>query len=139
MNYYDFINIGNVDIEKAIQDSISEVKDELKDLTQERTCRIYCSHLSHFLHEKHVLHRILDTMDFDYPYSHQFIVVPINQSLEYVLDLTFEQFQNDSFPQILKEGYQKMTREQVSNYLDITGNSSYKMVHLEENMHKTVK
>jgi hypothetical protein len=136
---YDFLNIGNVDIEKAIQDSISDVKKELQDLTQERTCRVYSSYISQNLHKKHVLHRMMDTLDFDYPYSHQFVVVPINQKEEYLIDLTFEQFQNDSFPQILQEGYQKVNRREFSNYLDITGNCMEKRVNNEEKMHKTSK
>ena len=76
MNVYDLENIGNVEKEREIKDTISEGKESLKDLNTDAQRR------------RHILNRIITTDGFGYSYSHQCNLVPIDEKSFYLIDLT---------------------------------------------------
>ena len=114
------LNIGNKDIKKLIEKSIKETKNDLDNLTDERTCMIYTGYLYMKLLEKHVLAYVVDTFDnLKMDYKHQFVVVPIDGKNTYVIDLTYGQFgMNEEFNDIYTKGYQMLNKEMYNKYLD---------------------
>ena len=52
-------NIGKIDQNKAISDSIKNVTDELNDLTKDRMCKVYSSYVYNELKKNHVLARLI--------------------------------------------------------------------------------
>ena len=116
---YDLLNIKNVDIEKEIIASIKETKEELNGLTTNRTCKIYSSKLNEILKRKSSVNRLVDTKTKDMDYSHQFVIVPKNDSLFYVIDLTANQFNyNSLYDDMYNKGYMIMNDEEYNQYLD---------------------
>ena len=116
---YDLLNIKNVDIEKEIIASIKETKEELNGLTTNRTCKIYSSKINEILKKKSIVNRLVDTKTKDMDYSHQFVIVPKNDILFYVIDLTANQFNyNSLYDDMYNKGYMIMNDEEYNQYLD---------------------
>ena len=122
MNIEDLINIKKDSVEERIKNAIENTKDELKGLTTDTTCMIYSAYLSRNLYKEHLANQIISTDEFDYPYTHQFNVVPKNEEELYLIDLTYPQFQVSEFPELLQKGYILIKGEQIREYLDIVGN-----------------
>ena len=123
MKIENIINIKGVSLEEKIKRTIDETKDELSGLTTETTCMIYSSYLSENLRREHIAHEIVSTKEYEYPYEHIFIVVPKDEKSSYIVDLTYEQFQSNKFPELLQKGYILIKEgEQLRNYLDVVGN-----------------
>ena len=118
----DYSNILNVNKEEVIKEVINKTKSELDGLTKERTCKVYSDYISHNLHLKNILHRNIDTKDFDYNYSHKFCIVP-NEEDYYLIDLTYSQFNNFEFVDLLIDGYTDITKDELKRYMDIVGKS----------------
>jgi len=124
MNVYDLLNLGNVDKEQGIKDAISEVKEALKDLNTDATCKIYSGYITDALRRKHILNRIITTDDFGCSYSHQFNLVPKDEKTYYLIDLTYEQFHREEFPNLKENGYMIVEDDSFRTYLEITGATS---------------
>ena len=113
------LNIANVDLEKAIEESIAETRNDLNNLTDERTCMIYTSYLYMKLLEKKVLAYTVDTYDdLKMDYRHQFVIVPKDGKKNYVVDLTYGQFgEDEEFSDIYDKGYQLLSKEEYDDYI----------------------
>lgn len=116
----DLLNITNIDVEKTIKDIIDYIRNEYKDLTKERTCKIYSKLIYIELKKRHIVNvKLEDTsVDYGFDYSHQFVSV-VDKDKKYIIDLTYRQF-FDEIPNNFKElddyGYQKVN--DISEYLD---------------------
>lgn len=121
MNVYDLINLNNIDIEEAIKEIISDVRSELKDLDTDKTCKIYSSYVTEGLRRKHIVNRIVDSKDLDCLYSHRFNLVPADGKEYYLIDLTYEQFDSEDFPELIQDGYMKVNDKTFNRYLDVVG------------------
>ena len=119
MNY---TNILNLDKEEIIIDVIKLVKKELSELTTDRTCKIYSNYVSLYLRANYILHRNIDTGEYGYDYSHKFCLVPKDEDY-YLIDLTFSQFNNLEFLDLLIDGYTIVNKEELHRYLEIVGKS----------------
>ena len=118
-NLYDLLNISNKSIEDEIIDAIKKTKESLNGLTTYRMCKIYSSNLSSVLKKKNILHKLIDTSTKDMDYAHQFVIVPKNDDISYVIDLTFDQFgYNSLFDEMYKNGYMVMNDYIYNMYLD---------------------
>ena len=118
----DYSNILNKNKEEVIKEVINKTKIELDGLTKERTCKVYSDYISHNLHLNNILHRNIDTKDYDYNYSHKFCIVP-NEKDYYLIDLTYSQFNNYEFVDLLIDGYTDITKDELKRYMDIVGKS----------------
>ena len=120
------LNIGKIDIEEMIREGIKETREELENLTTERTCLIYTSHLYKNLRKRGVLAYIIDTQkEFNMEYSHYFIIIPKNRDSNYIVDLTYEQFKYDqAFDSMYNDGYQVLSSDMYKRYLSNIGNIS---------------
>ena len=121
MNVYDLINLEESDKEKMIQEAIKETKRNLPGLTDGLTCKIYSSYMTEQLRKRHVVNRKIDTSDLNCPYSHVFNLVPIDEKEYFLIDITYSQFQNNDFEDLLKNGYTRVDNDRFNDYLEITG------------------
>lgn len=123
MRIEDLTNIKNLDLEKEIVEAIEETKEELPNLTTDTTCMIYSDYLSRNLTKRHINNRIVSTDEYeDYSYYHKFNIVVKDKNLFYLIDLTYKQFQNDKFSELLQKGYMLVDIDTYQEYLDIVGN-----------------
>ena len=115
---YDLLNItGNK--EDKIKEAIIKTKEELKDLTERQTCKIYSSYLSNNLTNNHIINKIIKTGDFS-SYDHHFILVPKSSEDYYLIDLTYSQFNNNEyFEELLSKGYTIVNESMLMIYLSI--------------------
>ncbi len=123
MNVYDLLNINKIDIEEAIKDTVKTVREQYKKLDTDLTCMIYSGAVSDELRKKHVLNRMVDSEDLGCVYNHRFNLVPIEEDY-YVIDLTYEQFKSDDFPELKNNGYMLMNDSNFKHYLEIVGYTS---------------
>ena len=131
MNAYDLLNLDKLDKKEKIEKAIQETKMELRNFPVEQACIIYSNALRKNLARNHVLNRSIDTKDYEYPYSHHFNLVPIDEEHLYLIDLTFAQFHRDGFPELLEKGYTVVDENTFPTYMRIVGNSD-KPVSLKE-------
>ena len=125
MNVYDLINLNNIDIEESIKDTIFEVRNILKDLNKNRTCKVYSSYITDGLRRRHIVNRIVDSKELDCLYSHQFNLVPCDGKDYYLIDLTYEQFNSEEFPELIQDGYIKVDDNTFNRYLDVVGMKAF--------------
>ena len=127
MNLYDKItNIREIDKTKVIEEVIKEVKNEYQKLTTKRTCVIYSSLVYILLNQRHISTRIINTRDLGFNFEHQFCLVPYQNKEYYLIDLTYEQFNNTSFNELLQNGYIIINDLDFNNYLNIITNGESK-------------
>ena len=120
MNLYDKItNIRELDKTKIIEEVIKEVKNEYQKLTTKRTCVIYSSLVYLLLNQKHISTRIINTRDLGLNFEHQFCLVPYHNKEYYLIDLTYDQFNNISFKTLLQNGYIIINDLDFNKYLNI--------------------
>lgn len=107
-------------LKEKIEYTIKEVRSEYYNLDEEFTCYFYTSILTKKLREQQVSgFRVIDSEnDLLLSYRHFFILIPDKMDC-YLLDLTFSQFRNNSFSELLKNGYIKIDEEKWLNYLKI--------------------
>ncbi len=122
MNISDLLNLDGSNVEDKIVDTIDDVRVELKDLTTDLTCKIYSDYIKNSLTKKHVISRVVNTSDLDLPYEHQFNVVLDGIDNYYLIDLTYSQFKNSEFIDLLFQGFMKIKNKDFSRYLEIVGN-----------------
>lgn len=124
MELYDIMkNISRIDIEEELIDAISITRSQLEGLTEERMCKVYSSYLQEELKKRHILARIINTIDLGLNYEHHFILISSNDSNYILADLTFSQFEtNTEFDQLLEKGYQYIDNKGLANYLSIINN-----------------
>ena len=121
-NLYDILNLtGNK--EDKIKSCIKKVKLELNDLVEEQTCKIYSSYVSDELYKNHVINRIIRTGDLS-SYDHHFVLVPKDGDNYFLIDLTYSQFKNDTFKNLLNDGYIVIKKDELNNYLRIVTSKS---------------
>lgn len=121
-NLYDILNLtGNK--EDKIKSCIKKVKLELSDLVEEQTCKIYSSYVSDELYKNHVINRIIRTGDLS-SYDHHFVLVPKDGDNYFLIDLTYSQFKNDTFKNLLNDGYIVIKKDELNNYLRIVTSKS---------------
>lgn len=142
MDLYNLMtNINGKNIEEELKESILVVKEKLKDLTNERTCKIYSGYLLDELTKRHVTARLINSLDLGIPYEHHFLLIPDID--EYFLaDLTFLQFnvQPEAFLKLLKDGYQRIDSIAINVYLRIISSGEYKeLTEVEKVFYKEVK
>lgn len=116
----DILNIDGKSIPDKIEDAIENVRKQLPNLTTERTCIIYSEYMKKELDKLHTINRIIRTKELDYPYNHHFNIV-IDKNSYYIVDLTYKQFQNPEFLDLIFKGYQEMSENDVKKYLEIVG------------------
>ena len=114
------LNIDNINVEDKIVDTIDETRVELRDLTTDQTCKYYSSSIKKNLNKKHLINRIVNTSDYDLPYEHQFNVALGNYKY-YLIDLTYSQFKNSEFVDLLFLGYMQIDNDIFNEYLEIVG------------------
>ena len=127
MNIYDLLNIMGNSKEEAIIEAIATTKEELTSLTKESTCLIYSSYLTRNLLKKHIVNRLINTKDLNYPYEHQFNLIPLDEKNAYLVDLCFSQFHSKEFPSLELDGYIIVDDARLSTYLEIVGQDNKKV------------
>ena len=114
-------NILNKDYESTLKEVIKLAQVELKNLTKVQTCKIYSFWLSDSLNKKHILNKVINTVDLGFLYEHLFVLVPkdLMKKEYFVVDLTFLQFNNkeDKYKDLLENGYQVMNDLVFNEYL----------------------
>lgn len=127
MSVYDLLkNVYGKNNEEQLIKSISAVKETLKDLDEDRMCKVYSNFLSNELSNNHVPSRIINTLDLDAGYEHHFILVPTNTEGYFLADMTFSQFspKQEKLTCLLEKGYQLIDDEGFNKYLNVvTGNN----------------
>ena len=124
MNVYDLLNIARIEKEEAIIEAIEKTKKELENLTTESTCLIYSSYLTRNLGKLHILNKLINTKDYDYPYEHQFNLIPLDERNAYLVDLCFEQFHSPKLKSLKLDGYIIVDDKMLETYLEIVGQDS---------------
>ena len=123
-------NILNENQEELLKQAIEKVKQELKDLTPERTCKIYNNYLYQEIIKRHINAKLINTLDLNCTYEHQFVLLSIyknGESTFFLADLTFSQFVKEAniFSDLLTNGYQKVDDFMFNQYLSIVLNKEY--------------
>ncbi len=127
MKLDDLLNIDNIDVEDKIVDAIDDTREELRELTTDQTCKYYSSSIKNNLTKRHLINRIVNTSDYDLPYEHQFNVVYGNDNY-YLIDLTYSQFKNTDFIDLLFLGYMKIDNNIFNDYLKLVGKEECKVL-----------
>lgn len=125
MELYDRIkNIRGNNNEEVLKTSILNVREKLKGLVEERMCKIYSGFLIEELNKNHVPSRLVNTLDLNLEYEHEFVLVPSNEKGYFLADLTFSQFNNEENELINLStfGYQYMDDSCLKMYLSIISN-----------------
>ena len=122
MELYNLItNIRNTNKEQEIKKVIDTVRNNLSNLTEERTCFIYSSYLYQELQKNNINSRIVSTKDLLCEYEHRFVLVPdnIEEETYFLIDLTYSQFDKKEplFDKLLKDGYQQINNDLWNFYL----------------------
>ena len=125
-------NISGESNEEGLKKSITTVKEKLKDLTEERTCKIYNGLLYQELINNHIPSKLMNTKDLDMDYEHVYVMVLGDIDGYLLADLTFSQFNNNSveFNDLIQNGYQHVNDKLMDDYLDIMA---------DHNLNKTIK
>ena len=108
MNINDLLNLNGGNVLEKVVDSIDEVRDEIGDLTTDLTCKIYSDYLKRSLTNKHIINRVINTNDLGLSYEHLFNIVVDGIDNYYLIDLTYKQFKNSEFVDLLFQGYMKV-------------------------------
>ncbi len=125
---YSLINFSGVPVSEKIEKAIDKTYEEIGVLTSDRTCMVYCGFLLENLKKEHAISRLVDTNDLGCRFQHQFILVN-NGDGHYLVDLTFEQFKDDSFSDLLDRGYMDISDKDFHRYLEsVTGEACLKSV-----------
>lgn len=120
MDVYDLArNVRGINIENEIKDTIKSVREEYSNLITEQTCMIYSGLLCEALKDRHVSVRIVNTGDLDFRYEHMFLIANSGYLKYYLIDLTYSQFKDDSFKELLENGYQEIDNSNINKYLNI--------------------
>ena len=118
LNVFDLLNLDGKTVDEKIKRSIAKTKEELSNLDTERMCMVYSGYLLDNLRREHAICRLVDTNDLGLDYQHQFILVNNGES-HYLVDLTFDQFGDDSWDKLLEDGYDQVDDEKFSKYLKV--------------------
>lgn len=119
-NFYDkLLNIRGLDVEEEIKKVVFETREHFKNLTEERTCRIYSGMVYDKLREKGISARLIDTADFGEDYSHVFVMVPFENKY-FLVDLTYSQFldNENGINSLVNDGYVLMDNDMWKNYME---------------------
>lgn len=111
-------NIRGINVEEEIKYTINDVREKLKDLTKERMCAVYSGYLYEEMKKRHLNVRIINTLDLALNFKHYFILVN-GEGIFYLVDLTYEQFSNSNFNNLLIDGYMKLDNNILNEYLSI--------------------
>ena len=122
MDINELLKILESNVEDEIIDTIKEVNTELNGLTKEGTCLIYSDYITRSLRDKDVSTKRINTKDLDYPYEHQFNIVPFDDNSYYLIDLCFEQFKSKNFSSLVSDGYMIVDDSLFKKYMKIVGN-----------------
>ena len=131
MDLSELLKLLDSNVEDEIIKSIESVNKELEGLTKEGTCLIYSDYITRSLRDKDITTKRINTKYFDYPYEHQFNLVPFDNDNYYLIDLCFGQFKRDDFPSLVEDGYMIVDDSYFNNYMKIVGNSN-KNISLKE-------
>lgn len=129
MELYNMLkNISGKNNEEELKKCISNVRNTLNGLEPYRTCKIYSSFLLNELNKQHIPARLINTLDLGLKYEHIFILVPSNKTGYFLVDLTFSQFNSklEQLNQLLNNGYQFMTDNNLKEYLNIISKGNLK-------------
>ena len=116
-NLYDILNIGG-NKEDIIKSCINTARYDLRNVVEKQRCKIYSSYLSDLLSQKHIINKVIRTGDFS-SYDHHFVMVPKDSDNYYLIDLTYSQFNNDYFIELLEDGYTIINNATLLIYLSI--------------------
>ena len=124
--YKQMRNIRGKSNREELEKCIKIVRARFKDLTEQRTCKIYNGELYKDLISNHIPAKLMNTKDLDMNYEHVYVMVLDDTDGYLVADLTFSQFENDDekFSDLKDNGYMKMDEELYADYLDILSNSN---------------
>lgn len=111
-------NIRGINIEEEIKNAIYMVRNVLRGLTKNQTCAIYSSYLFEEMKRRHLNVRLINTLDLNLNFEHYFILIN-NEGEFYLADLTYEQFNNHNFDNLLINGYMKINDNILNDYLNI--------------------
>lgn len=128
MELYNMLkNISGKNNEEELIKSISLIKEELYDLTEERMCKVYNGYLFKELRNQHVPARLINTLDLGLDYEHEFVLVPSNEKGYFLADLTFSQFNSDAndLELLLKNNYQSINDSEINHYFSIITNKTF--------------
>lgn len=111
-------NIRGVNAEEEIKNAIYTVKNELFGLTENQTCVIYSSHVFDELKQRHLNVRLINTLDLGLNFEHYFVLVS-SEGKYFIVDLTYSQFSNSNFNEILVNGYMMVDNNKLNKYLSL--------------------
>ena len=141
MSLYDrMLNIANLNKESIIRKAIENTKSDLNGLDYERMCLVYNWYLYENLKDMSCLAYIVDTDDLGFDYKHRFVLVPVDDSNYYLVDLTYKQFgkDDDILSKLSSDGYEKIDNDKYNYYLSkVTG--SEKDITIDESLFREAK
>ena len=141
MSLYDrMLNIANLNKEFIIRKAIENTKSDLDGLDYERMCLVYNWYLYENLKDMSCLAYIVDTDDLGFDYKHRFVLVPVDNNLYYLVDLTYKQFgkDDDILSKLSSDGYEKIDNDKYCYYLSkVTG--SDKDITIDESLFREAK
>ena len=141
MSLYDrMLNIANLNKESIIRKAIENTKSDLNGLDYERMCLVYNWYLYENLKDMSCLAYIVDTDDLGFDYKHRFVLVPVDDSNYYLVDLTYKQFgkDDDILSKLSSDGYEKIDNDKYCYYLSkVTG--SDKDITIDESLFREAK
>lgn len=128
--YEQMQNILGNNILTELNHAITETNIELAGLIKERMCKVYNSVLYANLQKRHILAKLVNTLDLGLNYEHLFVLVYDKEYM--VVDLTFLQFPNkdkEIFKKLLEVGYQEMNDNLFNSYLrNIENNDKFFLI-----------
>lgn len=120
-------NIYGKNNEEELIKSISNVRETLSGLLEERMCKVYSGFLLRELNNHHVPSRLINSLDLGIEYEHMFVLVPSNDTGYFLADLTFSQFntEHEQLNQLLSKGYQHIDDNSLNCYLNIISKGNF--------------
>lgn len=111
-------NIRGINVEEEIKKAILKVRNELTCLTENQTCLIYSSYLFEDLKYRGINVRLINTMDLGLNFEHYFVLVKSADNY-FLGDLTYSQFLDSNFNNLLIDGYMKLDNNILNEYLSL--------------------
>ncbi len=105
--------------EDEIKMCIKKTLDDLQTIEKKGNCKTYSAYLSYYLRMNHIPNKVVRTSDLGYNYSHDFVLVPKDSNNYYLIDLTYEQFNNENFKELLFKGYEEINDLEFDLYMSV--------------------
>ena len=116
--YNRLLNISNNSINNIIEDAVKMARDTIP--VPDRMCILASNLIYNYLKDRHILCKIINTMDLGMGYRHDFVLAKDVNDV-YLIDTTYSQFRNNGVlfdEDVLVKGYTKINNDILFNYLN---------------------